>query len=264
VDETSPYYRRIQREKIFLLWTELNERTRWHYYGKDASSQSVYADRLAELVRLARREGYTNADKRGPLNEWLWNTANLRFSGDLWFQDPNVDVFLKDPAGYLKGSLNRDVAQLAWNEPLPFAKWQGIEKSPKLQEGYLRRQLFGTSTLHARFRLTDTARKVPAELVIEGSSDPDVFVEIFIADKCLYSGKLNSLPHENLAENSFRYKLPIPPGVNLCENSSFVIKNMTQIDPADKQKDIFYIDGTKNHYSASFIIRKIYFREQGK
>jgi len=153
---------------------------------------------------------------------------------------------------------------LSWNEPLPFAKWQGIEKSSKLSEGYLRRYGFGTSILHVRFCMADTARNVPAELIVEGSAEPEVTVEILVADKCLYSGKLNSLPHENLEGNSFRYKLNIPADVGLCKNSSLVVKNTTRIDPGDKQKEIFYKDGTKNHYSASFLIRKIYFREQRK
>jgi hypothetical protein len=93
--------KRINDEKIHLLFSDLNERNPMNGL---VIVDDVFTSKLAELLRLAAERRITTFDRkdwksRGAA-EWLREIANLRLEGEAgssWWKDRRIEEFLKNP-----------------------------------------------------------------------------------------------------------------------------------------------------------------------
>jgi len=93
------YRQRIADEKLFLLFTDLNNHNKVN--GIAQKDMESYAKKLAEFTRLARDRGLKSHERRKTMAEFFKNTAGIEFSVDPWYSDPKVEEFLQDPLAML-------------------------------------------------------------------------------------------------------------------------------------------------------------------
>jgi hypothetical protein len=93
------YRQRIADEKLFLLFTDLNNHNKNN--GIALKDMESYAKRLAEFTRLARDRELKSHERRKTMTEFFKNTAGIEFSVDPWYSDPKVEEFLRDPGALL-------------------------------------------------------------------------------------------------------------------------------------------------------------------
>ena len=93
------YRQRIADEKVFLLFTDLNNHNKVN--GIALKDMESYTRKLAEFTRLARDRELKSHERRKTMTEFFKNTAGIELSVDPWYSDPKVQEFLRDPEALL-------------------------------------------------------------------------------------------------------------------------------------------------------------------
>jgi len=88
---------RVRREKLFVLFADVNERNPVN--GEVADNEAAFARRLAEFARIARtmRVRVVGRREAGIVSGWLWRIARLRVEARTWYSDPVIQRLILDP-----------------------------------------------------------------------------------------------------------------------------------------------------------------------
>ncbi len=100
-DDPAARYR-VEREKLFVLFADVNERNPVN--GRLAVSEDEFARRLGEFCRIARKLRLRVVGRReaGVVSDWLWRIARLRVRAKPWFADPLVSALITAPERTLR------------------------------------------------------------------------------------------------------------------------------------------------------------------
>jgi len=93
------YRQRIADEKVFLLFTDLNNHNKVN--GIALKDMESYTRKLAEFTRLARDRELKSHERRKTMTEFFKNTAGIELSVDPGYRETKVEEFLRDPEALL-------------------------------------------------------------------------------------------------------------------------------------------------------------------
>jgi hypothetical protein len=89
---------RILDEKLFLLYSDLYNH---HKVNGKAGDMEIYAQRLAEFTRMAKKMEMQNHARRTPTHDFYLTTAGIEITVDPWYEDPKIEKLLSDPIAIL-------------------------------------------------------------------------------------------------------------------------------------------------------------------
>jgi len=89
---------RILDEKLFLLYSDLYNH---HKVNGKAGDMEIYAQRLAEFTRMAKKMEMQNHARRTPTQDFYLTTAGIEITVDPWYEDPKIEKLLSDPIAIL-------------------------------------------------------------------------------------------------------------------------------------------------------------------
>lgn len=198
VGDEQPYRNRVEREKIYLLWSYLSDINRANGKLKPKDFPK-YAKRLAELCELCEKYKVTYMGREN-FKEWLWNTAMLEITGKgRWYDEILIKKLIKDPVKVLGGNNPRGQAKTNYGYRIPSESMFG---GNSISTCWLRekigkaRQLFRPSSGKGSVKMLLTLPVKPKSSVIlnvngiDNEKSEPAKMELLVNGEKIYIGKV--------------------------------------------------------------------------
>jgi hypothetical protein len=252
------YYRRVLKEKMFLLYSDLTDRCRTNK-KISLKEMPLYAQHLAEFAEIAKQLRITYFGRAQTPEKWFMETAMLKLntSGTLyntsrrWYDDPKITALIKAPLDTLGKSVPRiQEKNAAGHWVLPIAgvvggvnlKSYGYKCPIKHNVKILHRESSGQGYAMTYLFLDKTPNKA-ATLNLEGlDNDKNInsMLEIAINGKVIYN---KSIPFAKHKWEAHSFKIPI--GILHKGKNKLEFKNITPDVVADDEKK--YVEFIRTH-----------------
>jgi Domain of unknown function (DUF4838) len=228
VVRTQPeFLKRVKNEKLFLLYNDLNKYN--PYSGLLDKKLNIFAKKLAEFARIAKRLGLFYIDRRHNVKKWFWEVAGLKLKGT-WYRDPQIAKLIEAPLKTLKN--RKYILQIPQKNgfEIPLSAFKGGEPARNGKYIVLRRPALLKPIISANFYLKKQASK-DMELILTGQEEHDCRIEIFVNGKRILLKKAKEMFY--IYPRRYDWKIfgkkhvVIPGGILRKGENTIQIKNST-------------------------------------
>lgn len=198
VGNEQPYKNRVEREKIYLLWSYLTDINRSNGKLKPADFPE-YAKRLSEFCKLGKKFAISYLG-RVSFQEWFWDTAMVKISaGGQWYNEPVIAKLISEPEKTLGENIPRIQAKTVYGYMIPA---QGMFGGLSLKSGWLRakpapvKQLYRPSSGFGIAQMLLTLEQKPAQPIvikingIDNEKKGVALMRLLVNGKSAYEGKV--------------------------------------------------------------------------
>jgi len=199
VEDNSVIFDRVQREKVYLLWSYLSDVNRTN--GKlKPDDFSEYAARLAEFCKLGKKFNVLNLG-RGTIHDWFWNSSMIKIPKQgRWYSSAIVKELIEDPEGTLGKNIPKVQMKTDYGYMIPAKGMFGGRVLASC--GWLRekpvfaRQLYRPSSGNGMVQMILSLKELPVEEVImkikgiDNEKESPALMRIVINGENVFEGKV--------------------------------------------------------------------------